>query len=62
MFMPIVAIWMTCIALPVWHELRYVLGIYVGLSIILGAITEDTHGGKYVKVAEVTEEIEQEME
>lgn len=39
-FMPLFALWLTCVASPVWNELRYILGIYVSLPIVIGVLND----------------------
>lgn len=35
---PMLALWLTSVASPVWNELRYVMGIYIALPVILGTV------------------------
>ena len=39
-FMPLFALWLTCVASPVWNELRYILGVYVSLPIVIGVLND----------------------
>ena len=39
-FIPLFALWLTCVASPVWNELRYILGIYVSLPIVIGVLND----------------------
>lgn len=53
LFAPMIALWLTSVASPVWNEQRYVLAIYIALPLISGVIIKYVVGAKqgYVKIS-----------